>query len=91
MDPTSTNVFWTNTGNGTIAAVPSTTDGGAAPTTVVTGQDSPNSIAVDSDALYWANSGGEVMRASQDGGAVTALATGRSDPGDIAIDDTNVY
>jgi len=50
-------VYWT-TADGTVATVPLA---GGTPTTLISNQDSPQGIAVDSTSLYWTNFGADTL------------------------------
>jgi len=74
-----TSVYWTDapsvdlptTGGGAIVKVGVT---GGAPTTLVSGQADPQTLALAAGSLYWANfTGGDVAEASITGGTVTTL------------------
>ena len=56
-------------------------------TTLVTGQDNPEGLAVDSGHLYWANNdiSGTINEAPLAGGPVTTLATGQISPVGVAV------
>jgi hypothetical protein len=72
---------------------------GTGVTTLVTGQDDPGAVAVDSSHIYWVNStdangdlnSGTVMEANLDGTGVTTLVTGQDDPGAVAVDSSHIY
>jgi hypothetical protein len=59
--------------------------------TLASGQNSPNSIAVDSTKVYWTTHDGNVMKVPLGGGDSTTLVSGQEYPGSIAVDSTSVY
>jgi hypothetical protein len=83
-------IYWADPDRGSLMAVP--IDGGASPSAVVTGLDSPRDVAVDGNRVYWTSyEGGQVMRLSLDNGSVTVLASNQSRPHGTVIDATSVY
>lgn len=52
-------VYWADYNAGEVLSVPLA---GGTPTTLVTGQQGPVAIAVDSTSVYWANSDGSIWR-----------------------------
>lgn len=67
-------------------------------TAIASGQTNPMSIAVDAQAVYWADSGdpsstsGAIVRQNLKGGPLTLLASGAyGRPFSIATDSTNIY
>jgi hypothetical protein len=83
-------LYWTSFGSGTIGELNSTRC-----TALVTDQDFPWGVAVDSSHIYWANSGstffgGTIMKANLDGAGVTELVGGQ-DPLGVAVDTSNIY
>jgi hypothetical protein len=88
--------YWC-TGNGSVLKAPLTgvPDGGS-PTTLVSGLDFPNAVAVDSQAVYIADySAGTIVSIPldgvPDGGAPTTLVSGLSSPAGVAVDSTTIY
>ncbi|MDP8998984.1 MAG: hypothetical protein M3O46_02620, partial [Myxococcota bacterium] len=94
-------VYWTNAGtsgrnytDGTIMKAPIS---GGTPSALVTGQNNPQYVVVDTNYVYWTNEGamtggnGTVMKAPARGGASVALAVGQNRPLGISIDATHVY
>jgi hypothetical protein len=84
-------------GTGTLGTCTGGASGGGV-VTLASGQDKPDSIAVDGANVYWANvadgySGthGAIMKVPIGGGTPVALASGQSDPSDLATDGVNVY
>jgi len=88
-----TNVYWTNTTEGTVVKCAVAGCGGA-PTILASGQSGLGAIATDGTSVYWTNgSDGTVMRCAVGGcgGNPTLLASGQQSPGEIAVDATSVY
>jgi sugar lactone lactonase YvrE len=94
------NVYWTEVGpsdagatvNGNVKSLPKTSTGGGIPTTLASGQDYPEAIAVNASAAYWVNSNGQtVQKVGLDGGAPVVLAMFQNGVNALAIDDTSVY
>jgi hypothetical protein len=98
------NIYWTtssgfggtNSTDGTINECPRTNCNNGTVTQLVSGQNSPQGVAVDgSGNLYWANAGdGTVNECSvaNCSGTVTQLATGQGQPGGVAVDGSgNLY
>jgi hypothetical protein len=91
-------VYWTNASGGTVMKV--AIDGGT-PTTLASGQDAPNGIAVGGSYVYWANAGvanansyftsGTLMKVPVAGGSLTTLASGSISPAAVAVDSSGVY
>ena len=82
-------LYWTNTGAGTVNKVdlPSTSV-----QILVSGQNVPAALAVDSSHIYWATAlGGTIVRANPDGTAVTTLVSGQSSPGGVAVNSSHIY
>jgi len=82
-------LYWTDSGAGTVNVIslPSTTV-----QTLVSGQNVPAGLAVDSSHLYWTNSNaGTIMRANLDGTGVTTLVTGQMGPFGVAVDSSHLY
>jgi hypothetical protein len=88
-------VYWTNLDDGTVMKVPLA---GGDPTTLVSDQFQPGAIAVDADALYWANgflsfdtAAGSVMKLAFDSGLPQELVGAQYGPRDLNVDGTSVY
>jgi hypothetical protein len=93
-------VFWTDIGAGTVMSVPLA---GGEVTALASSQNNPANIAVDETNVYWTNLGtwksdettsyvdGAVMSVPLRGGTPTALATGVSKPEAITVDAVNIY
>jgi len=64
-------------------------DGGS-PTTIVSNQVTPGTIAVDSTTVYWTTNRA-VMKAPLHGGTVITLAADQDAPDAIAVDSASVY
>ena len=83
-----TSVYWSTT-SGKIMTVPLA--GGSA-TTLATGQNQPEDIAVGTDGVYWVNYfGATVMKMPLSGGDAIAIASGQGSPSGIAVDASSVY
>jgi hypothetical protein len=81
--------FWANQGAGTI--VQANLDGTGV-TTLVSGQNGPVGVAVDSTHIYWANQGaGTIMQANLNGTGVTTLVSGQNGPFGVTVDSTHIY
>lgn len=95
-----TNVYWLNRGTTACPNAPYCGDGslnaiplaGGVPTTLASGLDEPNSLAVDGTNVYWTDAqDGTVKAVPLAGGTVTTLATGQNGPGSVAVNGTHVY
>src|SRR5262249_38584938 len=88
----STNVYWTNIGNSTTnGAVMKCALSGCAPTVIVQGQ-SPVTLVLAANSLYWADFGDSTIRSlSVSGGTPVVLATQQWVPDSLAVDSTSVY
>jgi hypothetical protein len=81
-------IYWTSS-DGSISVGPLN---GSAMTPLVTGQNEPLLLAVDSGFIYWGNFGdGTINKFSLTDKTVTNLATGQTQPGGLAVDSTYVY
>lgn len=82
-------LYWANFSSGVIMAA--NTDGTGV-SVLVSGIDSPISVAVRAGYVYWTDSSaGTINRANLSGGDVTALISGQSHPYGLAVDATNIY
>ncbi|HVU50104.1 MAG TPA: hypothetical protein VHL80_05430 [Polyangia bacterium] len=88
-------VYWTERGHGDAippdGAVMKMPLAGGAPEVLAAGLHGPGDLALDGDAVYWANTDGRIMKVSVAGGAPTVLATGQVDPLNVTVDATAVY
>ncbi|MGO9876435.1 MAG: fibronectin type III domain-containing protein, partial [Acidimicrobiia bacterium] len=75
-----TNIYWANTGNGTISEA---NLDGSDPTTLITGVSTPSGLVVDANYIYWANQTGNecIGRADLDGSNVTPCFINSSNTG----------
>jgi hypothetical protein len=76
---------WETTGD--VAKVPR---GGGAAITLASGQDRPESIAVQGSNVYWTNSG-DVLKVPASGGTIVTMASNQSYPGAIAVTADSIY
>lgn len=84
-----TNVYFSDTGQGTVAAVPKA---GGPVTTLATGQASPGYLAVGGLYVYWSNNlGGAVMRTLKDGTGTPSVLAAANQPAGLVVDPTSVY
>ena len=83
-------LYWSNYQNGTINRA--NLDGTGA-TTLVTGQNYPVAMAVDSSHIYWADyfGGHTVSEANLNGTGVTTLVSGANYAVGVAVDSSHVY
>src|SRR5436190_17553899 len=82
-------LYWTDTGAGTVNKVnlPSTSV-----QILVSGQNVPAAMALDSSHIYWATAiGGTIMRANPDGTGVTTLISGQNSPAGVAVDSSHTF
>ena len=85
----STNVYWTNQGDGTVMSVPKA---GGTITTLASGQGAPCSVASDGINVYWVNYFDQtVVSVPVTGGSPSTLATSQQDAWGLAIDSQNIY
>lgn len=83
------NVYWTDTGNLTVSAVPK---GGGTVTVLGSGQPQPTRLALDDTYVYWSNYlGGTIMRAPKDGSAAPTLVSLASSPSGLVVIGSYVY
>ena len=78
-----------NCGGCGIACAESCTQGECVVT--LSSSESAIAVAVDSSALYWANSSGSIVKVAIAGGTPVTLASSLNAPGGIALDSSNVY
>ena len=89
-----TNIFWANTGNGTIGEA---NLDGSDPTTLITGASTPSGLVVDSTYIYWANQTGNecIGRADLNGTNVNQCFinadNGGYGPIGLAVDANYIY
>lgn len=84
-----TSAYWTvNAPPGSIIKAPLA---GGSPTILASAIDSPDSIAVDRDTLYWTSGAGSVSAVPTSGGTSRVVATGQPSPSAIAAKDGVVY
>ena len=82
-------LYWANYGTGSINQA---NLDGSNPKAIVTGQDSPIGVAVDTTHLYWTNGvAGTIWRANLDGSRPQPLVTGQNRPFGVAVDATRLY
>jgi Abnormal spindle-like microcephaly-assoc'd, ASPM-SPD-2-Hydin len=80
-------LYWTDFSNGTFSSgtINEASLDGSNPQALITGQNGPFGVAVDSGHIYWANFGsGTINEASLDGSNPQALITGQSEPAGVA-------
>jgi hypothetical protein len=85
------NIYWTNTGDGTVWTNSITATGPSTAKMIASGQSMPGSITADASALFWANGGTEVVKLPLCGGAPITIASARNGVGDVVVLNGNVY
>lgn len=85
--------YWSNLNDGEVMACALTgcLDGG---TTLASGQNSPEAVAVDTSTVYWTNgASGQVMKCTIGGcnGSPVVFASSQASPTVVALDANNVY
>lgn len=94
LDAAAQNIYWTDGGNSSSSgSVMKGTVSGNVTTPLVTGEDRPAGIAVDSQSVYWTDrdSPGAVKKANLDGSGVVTLASGLNYPFQIVVDSNFAY
>lgn len=81
-------MYWADFQGAAIKTVPL---GGGMVTTLVTGENGPTGVAVDSSYVYWSTVGGDIKRAPLSGGTATTLVSNQVNPAGVAVDLDNVY
>jgi hypothetical protein len=83
-------VYWTIWGGTEVMKVPT---GGGSPVAFVSGQSSPNGLALDATHVYWTNYDlyGTVSKAPIAGGRPITLATNQTFPPTVTVHATGVY
>lgn len=84
-----TNIYWSDTGNGTINAIPQS---GGAVLPLAQNQSKPLRIALDDTHVYWSNNlGGAIMRTLKSGTGTAEVVSAATSPTSIAVDSQYVY
>jgi sugar lactone lactonase YvrE len=86
--PAVAHLYWANAGSGTITEA--NLDGSDV-TQIVSGQDAPQGVAVDSSHIYWATLNNTIMEANLDGSDVIQIVSGQSFPVGVAVDSSHIY
>ena len=91
-----TSVYWTSSGDGSVAVMKVPLCGGAVSTLAVGPDGNATGLAVDTSRVYWVSNGNRadgwaLMSVPVNGGTSTTLASGPGYSGGLTIDATSVY
>jgi hypothetical protein len=85
----STQVYWSDSTDGTINAMPKA---GGAITHLARDQAGSRSLVLDDSYIYWCNYlGGAVMRAAKDGKSAAEIVSAATSPQSVVLDPSHVY
>lgn len=84
-------LYWTDRVGGIGTIMVANLDGSGV-TTLVTGQNSPEGVAVGNDHIYWSNApDGTIMEANLDGADAHEIVSGQALPFGVAVDGSHLY